>query len=81
MAAQKSLIKYAIKREDETLIMKKLIENFRNHVRLIRVLITSEKSASHSAFAILQGESSDQPSQEEGGKSKKIDKSEKKMSL
>ena len=78
VAAQKFLIEYAIKREDETLIMKKLIENFRNHVRLIRMLATSEKNTSHSAFAILQGESPDQSFQKEGGKSEKTDKSEKK---
>ena len=42
------------------------------------MLVISEKNASHSAFAILQGESSDQSSQKEGEKSKKIDKSKKK---
>lgn len=71
MAAQKSLIEYAIKRGDDTLTMKELIENFRNHVRLTRVLAISEKNASHSAFAILQGESFDQPSQKKGEKSEK----------
>ena len=49
--------------------MKELIENFRNHVRLTRVLATSGKGASHSAFATLQGESPDSETQGDPPKS------------
>ena len=59
VAIQKLLIEYFIKRAEKTIIMKKLLKNYRNHVKLIRILIKSKKKISHSIFAILQNESFD----------------------
>ena len=39
VAIQKSLIKYFIKRAEKTITMKKLLKNYRNHVKLIWILI------------------------------------------
>ena len=47
---QKSLIEYFIKRAEKTITMKKLLENYRNHVKLIRILIESKKK-SHIRFS------------------------------
>ena len=44
VAIQKSLIEYFIKRAEKTIIIKKLLENYRNHVKLIRILIESKKN-------------------------------------
>lgn len=55
IAAQKSLIEYAINCDDIVITMKELLENYQNHVRLIKMLIETEKKISHLTFAILQG--------------------------
>ena len=43
VAIQKSLIEYFIKRVEKTIFMKKLLKNYWNHVKLIRILIKSKK--------------------------------------
>ena len=74
VAIQKSLIEYFIKRAEKTITMKKLLKNYRNHVKLIWILIESEKKVSHSIFATLQNESSDQKTQKNKKKSEKSKK-------
>ena len=74
VATQKSLIEYFIKRAEKTITMKKLLKNYRNYVKLIRILIESKKIISHSIFAILQNKSFDPKTQKNEKKSKKSKK-------
>ena len=73
VAIQKLLIKYFIKRIEKTIIMKKLLKNYQNYVKLIRILIELKK-ISHSIFAILQSESSDSKIQKNEKNEKKSNK-------
>lgn len=58
---KKTIIENRIERGLNSSIMKNLIENFRNHQRIVRALTTTEKiSIIHSAFATLNEKNFDE---------------------
>ena len=59
VAGREAVIEHEIEKNQNSPTMKKLIENYRNHFRLTKILIESGKVASHSIFVTLQGQESD----------------------
>ena len=58
VAGREAVIEHEIEKNQNPSTMKKLIENYRNHFRLVKTLTESDKVASHSIFVILQGQES-----------------------